>query len=86
MPEQFWKLTLTEFNDLYEGYKWREEREWEKYAQLAVWTSQTLKKGTTAKKLLGFDKQKKKTNKEETKAMLLELTAKLGGSLDEETG
>jgi hypothetical protein len=86
MPVQFWELTLTELLDLYEGYKWRDKREWEKFAQLAVWTSQKLKKNTTAAKLLGSDKKKKKTTAEETKAVLLDLTAKLGGSLDIETG
>jgi hypothetical protein len=85
MPEQFWSLTLTEFLDLIEGQKWRNEREWEKIAQLAVWTSPKLRKNTTAKKLLGKDAKKKKTTPEETKAVLSDLTSRLGGTLEMET-
>jgi hypothetical protein len=81
MPEQFWKLTLTEFMDLIEGYKWRNEREWEKVAQLAVWTSQKLKKNMTAKKLLGTNYKKKKTTQVETREVLEGLTAEFGGTL-----
>lgn len=67
MPVQFWGLTLGEFKDLIEGYKWRDKQEWYKFAQLAVWTSEKLRKGTTARKLLGNDRQKKKTTAEESK-------------------
>lgn len=85
MPDQFWCLTLTEFLDLIEGYKWRNEREWERTAQLAVWTSQKLRKTTTAKKLLGKERKKKKTSPEETKMVLTELTNQFGGTLDTES-
>ncbi len=85
MPEQFWSLTLTEFLDLIEGYKWRNEREWERTAQLAVWTSQKLRKNTTARKLLGKEAKKKKTTPEETKSVLLDLTNQLGGKLETES-
>lgn len=81
MPEQFWALTLTEFLDLIEGYKWRSERDWERIAQLAVWTSQKLRKNVTAKRLLGKEAKKKKTTPEETKAVLLDLTNQFGGEL-----
>ena len=85
MPDQFWSLTLTEFLDLIEGYKWRNEREWERTAQLAVWTSQKLKKNVTAKKLIGKESKKKKTTPEETKAVLTDLTNRFGGTLETES-
>jgi hypothetical protein len=85
MPEQFWKLTLIEFIDLVEGYKWRNERQWERTAQLAVWTSQKLRKNVTAKKLIGKEAKKKKTTPDETKAVLLDLTERFGGSLGEDS-
>ena len=54
MPQQFWGLTFKEFEELYEGYKWRNKREWEQNAQLAAWIiSPHTKKPVTAKKLLG---------------------------------
>lgn len=81
MPQQFWELTLTEFKDLIEGYKWRDKREWEKIAQLAVWTSQKLKKGTTAKKLLGTSNERKKTTAEESRNQVSELVTRLGKGL-----
>jgi hypothetical protein len=82
MPQQFWGLTLAEFNDLIEGYKWRNRREWEKFAQLAVWTSQKLRKNTTAKKLLGTDKsEKKKTTAEESRKNVIDLVERLGRGL-----
>jgi hypothetical protein len=79
MPRDFWELTLNEFNDLLEGYKWRNEREWERVAQLAVWTSEKLKRSVTAEELLGKKNAKKKTTPEETRAVLLDLTNRLGG-------
>lgn len=81
MPQQFWELTLKDFNDLVDGYKWRDKREWEKVAQLAVWTSQKLKKGTTAKKLLGSEQGRKKTNPEESRNRVNDLITRLGKGL-----
>jgi hypothetical protein len=64
MPHEFWSLTPGEFMELVEGYKWRNERDWEKVAQLAAWiTAPHLKKPTTARKLLGKDKDKKARRK-----------------------
>lgn len=80
MPREFWTLTLTEFNDLLDGYKWRDEMEWQRVAQLAIWTSQKLKDNTTADDLMGKSKRKK-TTPEETRAVLLDLTQRLGGQL-----
>ena len=60
-PDEFWDLTFAEFNLMVEGYKWREEREWERTAQLAAWLlSPHTKKKITADKLLGKDKRKHK--------------------------
>lgn len=58
-----------------EGYNMREEREWERTAQLAAWLlSPHTKRKITADKLLGKDKQKRKTKKvtAEEKAETLE--------------
>ena len=82
MPQEFWGLTQAEFKDLIEGYKWRNRREWEKIAQLAVWTSQKLKKGTTAKKLLGNEKSEQKTTAEESHKNVIDLTERLGRGLN----
>jgi hypothetical protein len=87
MPGQFWELTLEEFNDLCIGQKYRDQREWEKIAQLAVWTSQKLRKGTTAKKLLGTQEDKrKKTTAAESQKNVIDLTERLAQGLRIETG
>lgn len=72
---------MAEFRDLIEGYKWRNRREWEKIAQHAVWTSNRLRKGTTAKKLLGNAEGKKKTTAQESQAEVAALTETLGQGL-----
>jgi hypothetical protein len=52
-PGQFWVLTLKEFNLMCEGNKMKEEREWQRTAQLAAWVVQPhVKKQITAEKLL----------------------------------
>lgn len=77
--DEFWELTWAEFDELIDGFKQREKLAWMKVAQLAVWTSQTLKKGTTADKLISFlDGPKKKTNAEETKKVINSLIEEMG--------
>jgi hypothetical protein len=72
-------LTHGEFLDLCEGYKEREQIEWRKLAQLASWvTAPHVKKPIDPRKLLGSDKEKKKTNKTETKAVIADLMAQMG--------
>lgn len=73
-PVQLYELTLSEFNSLVDGYKWREERHREKLAVLATWiTAPHMKRPYKIDKLLGRKKEKKKTNKEETASILDEL-------------
>lgn len=80
-PDEFWKLTLAELNDLVKGYDWREEQEWNRIAQLAAWTiSPHLKRPISASKLLNR-KNKKDTGKvvsfDEKRRELEELNAEL---------
>jgi hypothetical protein len=79
-PHEFWQLTMGELMDMWEGYKWRQEAELRKMAQLAVWvTAPHLRKPWSADKLLGKKQEKKKTTPEETKQVLGELIADMGG-------
>lgn len=81
MPQQFWEMTPGELKDMVEGFKLRDELEWRKIAQLAAWiTSPHLKKPITADRLLGKNKQKKRTTPEETKAELQQLMARMGAA------
>jgi hypothetical protein len=79
-PDEFWRLTLTEFNDLVKGYEWRDEQEWQRIAQLAAWTiNPHIKRSITADKLL--NKKNKKDRKvipiDEKRHELEELEAEL---------
>lgn len=65
-PDEFWELTLAEYNMLVEGYKWRQNEEWRRIAQLAVWVSEKLKPETTPNDLLGIKRPVDKTTPEET--------------------
>lgn len=63
MPVQFWELTLAEFNDLLEGYKFRNKLEWERTAQLGVWSMQPhVKEKLTVDKLINLKVDEKKKN------------------------
>lgn len=79
MPQQFWEMTPGELKEVIEGYQLRNELEWRKIAQLAAWiVSPHLKKPVTADKLLGKNKQQKKTTPEESRASLRELMIRMG--------
>lgn len=55
-PDEFWRSTPGELRNLIEGYKWREEREWERIAWLAaniMNAAGTLRRPVNAAKLLG---------------------------------
>ena len=78
MPESFYRLTYGQFLELIEGYKFREQREWDKLAQLASWTTAPhLKRPVSAKKLLGKEKKKEKTTPKESKRLVEELKAEM---------
>jgi hypothetical protein len=83
-PWQFWDLTPREFANMGEGYRMRNDIEWQRTAQLASWimSAQLGKKAPTADKLLGKDKRKERTNKvvsiEEKRKTLAELEKALG--------
>lgn len=79
-PDEFWKLTLTEFNDLVKGYEWRDEQEWNRIAQLAAWTiNPHIKRPVTADKLLNRKKDTKNNvvSLDEKRRELEELEAEL---------
>lgn len=58
--DEFYNLTPLEFAELYEGYKWREEREWYKLAWLAHYTiAPHVKKAPTPDDLLGRSRMPK---------------------------
>lgn len=79
-PDEFWRLTLAEFNDLVKGYEWRDEQEWQRIAQLAAWTmSPHLKKPISADKLLNKKKDTKNNvvSLEDKRRELEELEAEL---------
>lgn len=79
-PDEFWKLTLTEFNDLVKGYEWRDGQEWNRIAQLAAWTiNPHIKRPVTADKLLNRKKDTKNNvvSLDEKRRELEELEAEL---------
>jgi hypothetical protein len=84
MPADFWSLTFKELQELVEGYKLRNESEWEKYAQLASWiTAPHLKRPISAKKLLGTGNEKRskkdrRTTPEESKSVVQGLMQDMG--------
>lgn len=78
-PHEFWELTMGEFEELLEGYRYRERREWEKTAQLAAWImSPHMKRRISGQDLLKKDGQQKKTTPEETKEVMDDLISRLG--------
>lgn len=78
-PESLGKLTHGEFLDLYEGFRWREKRQWEQMAQLTSWiTAPHVKKPIDPKVLLQSEKDKKRTTQEETKAVIEDLEKLMG--------
>lgn len=57
--DQFGALTPAEFHELYAGYEWRVEREWERSAWMVSWILKGLvKKAPTPDELLGRKKKK----------------------------
>lgn len=88
MPWQFWELTPREFENMSEGYRIRNDIEWQRTAQLASWimSAQLGKKAPTADKLLGKDKRKERTNKvvsiEEKRKTLAGLEESLGEAVN----
>jgi hypothetical protein len=79
MPQQFWKLTLAEFNELVEGYKLRNKMEWERTAQLAVWIMQPhVKEKMSVDKLIKLKDDKPKISEEKQKERLDGLFNELG--------
>lgn len=86
-PDEFWSLTFAEFNLMIEGYKWREEREWERTAQLAAWImSPHTKKRITANKLLGKEDGHTQKKKRKTIKVTTEEKAEIMESLDRDLG
>jgi hypothetical protein len=80
-PKQLGRLTHGEFLDLYDGFKWRDKRATEHFAQLASWTTAPhLKRPIDPKKLMQEKKPKKKTTPEKTAAIVSELEKLMGVS------
>lgn len=90
--EQFWKLTHGEFLELYEGWKWRENRrveeekakhelEMRRLSVLASWlTAPHLKKPRRPTDFYDPDRKKEKrtTTPEQTRQIIAELSEKMG--------
>ncbi|MGM7683741.1 phage tail assembly chaperone [Cytobacillus sp. Hm23] len=77
-PDEFWSLTLTEFNLIVKGFEMKEELAWRKQAQLAAWImSPHLKRPMSADKLLK-KKITKKTTQEKSKKVVNELKDEFG--------
>ena len=54
LPDQFWRLTMREFDLLRAGFHRREDRAWEKVAALGLWVlAPYSKKHMTPAELLG---------------------------------
>lgn len=88
-PSEFWDLTPREYSNMAEGFRRRNEIEWQRIAQLASWvmSAQMGKKAPTVDKLLGKDtKRKERTNKvvsiEEKRKTLDELEQILGKAVN----
>ena len=83
LPDEFWSLTPREFRNMMDGYKKRQDGEWQRTAQLASWimAAQLGKKAPTADKLLGKDNGKQRPQKvvslEEKRRTLAELEESL---------
>jgi hypothetical protein len=87
-PDEFWVLTPREFRNMLDGFKLREDVEWQRTAQLAVWvmSPHSGKKTPTVDKLLGKDKkgkqrQQKVVSIEEKRSTLMDLENSLGGTV-----
>lgn len=81
-PHEFWRLTLGEFNDLFEGWKWRDEHDMEMLAwQTAHLLAPHTKRRITVKDLLKKPAtvNHKATTPEKTKRILAELEAEIIG-------
>ena len=63
MPDVFGELTIQEIMDLYEGYKWREERDEYHRAELARWIMSAQSK----KPIDPYKEIKKRKNKSDQK-------------------
>ncbi|MFS1513060.1 phage tail assembly chaperone [Chengkuizengella sp. SCS-71B] len=78
-PQEFWSLTLAEYNLMIKGYELREEQEWRRTAQLAAWVmSPHLKRPITADKLFKKKQTNQITSPEQSKQVLNELMDEFG--------
>jgi hypothetical protein len=83
-PSEFWDTTPREFQNMMNGFKLREDSEWQKIAQQASWimSPHSGKKTPTPDKLLGKENNGKKVGKvvsiEEKRSVLDELEESLG--------
>lgn len=80
-PDEFWRLSLAEFNDMVEGYNLRTERE----MHLLAWHAANimnvhLKRKVTVKKLLGKGKIMTFESKEQQFNKLMDLLKQKGAS------
>lgn len=77
--EEFWDCTPREFDNRVKGFQMKEEREWQRTAQLAAWImSPHTKRGVDPKKLYNPKGFKKETTPEESKQIVDELIEELG--------
>lgn len=68
-PDEFWNLTLREFNRLIYAYNKQQKEERQKLALHASWVmSPHLKKPISPSQLLGTDKQVAKKKRDDSKA------------------
>ena len=75
----FYELTLSELAELIEAKKEQIKDEYKRLAQLAVWiTAPHLKKPLSVDKLVKFEKEQKRINKEEKEKELKALEDELG--------
>jgi hypothetical protein len=84
-PEQFWDTTPRDFRNMMDGFKLRQDIEWQRTAQLASWvmSPHSGKKTPSADKLLGRDKNGKQRSQkvvsiDEKRATLADLESTLG--------
>lgn len=81
-PDEFYTLTISEFFDLLEGYRWRDERHRADLANLAYWivAGQRQKKAPTPNQLLGKESQQdqKRIDAEAKRQELSDLNKALG--------
>ncbi|MED4586674.1 hypothetical protein P9578_28365 [Brevibacillus choshinensis] len=81
-PDEFYSLTVTEFFELLEGYRWRNEKSQMDLANLAYWivAGQRQKKAPTPNQLLGKESPQntKHIDADEKKSTLEDLNKALG--------